>query len=450
MNWRKHIVYPLIVAKNRSNELRYLRDLRDRERIPRAERELATLQRLRRLLEHAKEHVPYYRQVLGALDFKPESMTGPPGLAGLPVLTKRIIQEHLEELVSESADRAKLIRDKTGGSTASPLVFYYDEDRLDWRKAAEQRHNEWAGVELGMKGAALWGARRDIAGAPTLRGRLRTFLTSNLRVLDASSITDAAFDSFIDELNRFRPDYILAYAQVLGYFARYIRDNGRRVPAPGVIITSAETLAPADRALIEEVFRSRVFDRYGCREVSVIASECEAHTMHINDDGLHLEFVRDDGTPCRPGEPGRILVTDLLNRAMPLVRYEIGDMGAPIDTACPCGRTLPAMKMAMGRVTDFILTPAGRKVSGSAITAYVITNIEGLGRVQIYQREQRAIEVKVVPNARFGPDTLRLLEERMRAFLDNIEPVFEVVDEIPVPESGKMQFCVNELLRGRV
>jgi phenylacetate-CoA ligase len=449
MNWRKHIAYPLIVAKNRSNELRYLRDLRDRERIPPAERERATLQRLGRLLQLAKKHVPYYRRVLGAVDFKPESMTSTSDLARLPLLTKRVIQEHLEELLSESADRAKLIRDKTGGSTASPLVFYYNEDRLDWRKAAEQRHNEWAGVELGMKCAALWGARRDFAGASTRLGRLRTYLTSNLRVLDASSVTDPAFDSFIDELNRFRPDYILAYAQALAYFARYIRDNGRHVPSPGVIITSAETLSPADRALIEEVFRSRVYDRYGCREVSVIASECEEHTMHINDDGLYLEFVRDDGTPCQPGEPGRILVTDLLNDVMPLIRYEIADLGAPLDVACPCGRTLPAMKMAMGRVTDFIITPTGRKVSGSAITAYVITNIEGLGRVQLYQREQNAITVKVVPNSRFNADTLRLLEKRIRAFMDNIEPVFEVVDEIPIPESGKMQFCVNELLRGR-
>jgi phenylacetate-CoA ligase len=355
----------------------------------------------------------------------------------------------LEELVSESADRAKLIRDKTGGSTASPIVFYYDEDRLDWRKAAEQRHNGWAGVELGMKGAALWGARRDFGGAPTLQGRLRTHLTSRLRVLDASSITDAAFESFINELNRFKPHYILAYAQALSYFARYIKDNRRHVWSPRVVITSAEMLTPADRTLIEEVFRSRVFDRYGCREVGPIASECEEHTMHINDDGLYLEFLRDDDMPCRPGEPGRIVVTDLLNHLMPLIRYEIGDMGASLDLGCRCGRTLPAMKMAMGRVTDFIITPIGRKVSGSAITAYVITNIEGLARVQLYQREQNSITVKVVPNSRFNANTLRLLEERIRAFMDDISPAFELVEEIPVPESGKMQFCVNELLRER-
>ena len=116
-----------------------------------------------------------------------------------------------------------------------------------------------------------------------------------------------------------------------------------------------------ERRTIEEVFQCPVTNRYGCEEVSLIACECQRHDgLHVNADGIYLEVLRPDGTPCPPGEPGMIVVTDLVNRAMPIIRYQVGDMGVLSDRQCPCGRGLPLLEKIEGRMADYVVTPARR------------------------------------------------------------------------------------------
>ena len=447
MNWRKYISYPALALKNKSHHLLYLKRLEQSAFWPKEELQKYNLIKLKELLVHAGSHVPYYIKLFSDIGFNPQSFEAIEDLSKLPLLTKRNIQESLEDLVSTDIDKECLIKDKTGGSTASPLVFYYDNDRFDWRKAAEIRHNRWIGYDIGTKCAIIWGARKDFAGKTSLKSRVREFLTGNNLILDASSLTEEGMSDFASQLNKFKPHYILAYAQALAFFAKYLQDTGTAIRSPRGIITSAELLSQSDRTLIESVLGAPVYDRYGCREVSVIASECLENTMHINEECLHVEFVKEDGSACSYGEEGQILITDLLNHAMPLIRYKIGDLGVLLNVTCPCGINLAAMKMVSGRTTDFIITPKGRHVSGAAITAYVITNIEGIGRVQIYQKSRDKIIVKMVKNNRFNEKTVPLFEDRLKSFLDGIDPTIELVDNIPVPESGKLQFCVNDLLR---
>jgi phenylacetate-CoA ligase len=133
-------------------------------------------------------------------------------------------------------------------------------------------------------------------------------------------------------------------------FARFVRDEGIGGIRPKGIISSAEVLTPENRELIETTFGCRVFDRYGCREVSVIASECGEHQgLHINADNLLVETVTDQG-PVR-GEDGEVLITDLRNFAMPLIRYRIKDVGRLLPQACGCGRGLPLMRISGGRTS---------------------------------------------------------------------------------------------------
>src|SRR5262249_36293897 len=154
------------------------------------------------------------------------------------------------------------------------------------------------------------------------------------------------------------------YARSAVLFARYLEERGRTAYRPHSLITSAEVLEEEDRAVLERVFGCEVFNRYGCREVSVVASECEAHSgLHTMAEGLYIE-IDIGGRPAAPGQTGGILVTDLLNGAMPLIRYRIGDLGAWADGPCPCGRGLPRLRNVAGRVTDFLVGCDGRLVSG--------------------------------------------------------------------------------------
>src|SRR5690606_30868307 len=227
-------------------------------------------------------------------------------------------------MVSRLYARADLIPDMTGGSTGSPMQFYYDRHRLDSRVAATLRHNSWAGWQLGDLSAVLWGAPQDLQVGGTL-ARIRDWIIDRRILLDASRLTDEAMQHFAGELRRRKPKILQAYSNTLALFARYLRDHRITGINPQGIVCSAELLTDENRKLIEQTFGCPVFDRYGCREFAVIASECEVHDgMHINAENLLVEVLR-DGEPC-VDQDGEIVVTDLRNLAMPMIRYRIKDM----------------------------------------------------------------------------------------------------------------------------
>jgi phenylacetate-CoA ligase len=189
------------------------------------------------------------------------------------------------------------------------------------------------------------------------------------------------------------------------------------------------------------VFGCRVFNRYGCREVSVIASECPAHRgLHTMAEGLYVEIER---SGQQAGQLGSVLITDLLNYAMPLIRYRIGDVGAWLDGACPCGRGLPRLARVAGRVTDFLVGSDGRLVSGIFLATYVVGKRPSLGQVQIHQESagQVLFRIQRGPSFRHGED-LDYLRQAARRYLGDAAVVdCEFVDELTAEPSGKFLFC---------
>ena len=209
------------------------------------------------------------------------------------------------------------------------------------------RHDEWAGRRLGDRVALIWGAPTDFSSS-TLKSRLRQWFEGPQLWLNTGRLCVDEFAEFNRRLRDFRPTIILGYANSLALFARFLSENERPTCSPKAIISSAEILSEEARAAIQLVFGCPVFNRYGCREVSVVASECEQHQgLHIMAEGLYVEIVDRNGHPVTEGEVGDILVTDLLNYGMPLIRYRIGDRGlghlasARADAECPaCSRWL--------------------------------------------------------------------------------------------------------------
>jgi len=163
--------------------------------------------------------------------------------------------------------------------------------------------------------------------------------------------------------------------------------------------------------------------------------------MHVMAEGLYVEIVH-DGRPARPGELGDVLVTDLLNLAMPLVRYRIRDLASWEEGDCPCGRKLPRLRQVHGRVTDFLVGADGRLVSGVFLATYVIAHRPSLGQVQM--RQDRAGEV--VYRIRPGRDFCRVedIEYLRRTTCEYMGPAttvgWELVDELPAETSGKFLF----------
>jgi phenylacetate-CoA ligase len=442
----ERVLYPLDVMRRGSRELRILNRLEETEWFQPEKLHDLRLGALLQLLDHAARYVPFYQKRFAAAGFDPQMVKDFDDLKKLPILTKQDIQENREELISTFYERGELVENRTGGSTGSPLIFYHHRERLDTRQAATLRHNRWASYKVGCKTAILWGHQQDISLYRSFKARLRNLLIDRQLICDSGSFSEETLSQFTHNFRRFRPEIILAYANSLGLVVDYCTAKKIELPRPRGIITSAEVLTDENRAKIESYFDVRVFDRYGSRETSVIASECEAHDgLHINAENLYLEFSEHD-KDVEPGEVGEIMVTDLGNFAFPFIRYQIGDMGSPAAGVCRCGRTLPRMQMIAGRTTDFLLAPDGRKVSGAALTIYLAAKVPGVRQAQIIQRERTTLIFNLAVNQSFDQSSLDLIREKVTHFFGaSMQIVPNYVEAIPKEPSGKYRFSICEL-----
>ncbi len=424
------------------DKLRYLKEFARTQFLPIHDLRAIQMERLSTLLEHAYRRCPFYKEAFDRAGVVPDTLKTLEDLAAFPILEKRDIQESRDAMVAEGWPRDDLIANYTGGSTGAPLTFFMSHERTCSRWAATIRHNRWAGWEIGDRVAYLWGALRD-EPPKTPRTRLRQKLLEPQIFLNTSHLTEQAMAEFHDEMRRFRPKIVLAYARSAALFARFLKAQGLAPYRPESIVTSAEVLETEDRAVIEEVFGCPVFNRYGCREVSVIASECSAHQgLHVMAEGLYVEIVR-GGRPARMGEDGEILVTDLLNRAMPLIRYRIGDVAAWEEGNCPCGRELPRLRRLMGRATDFLVGHDGRLVSGPFLTLAAVGKRPSLGQLQIQQDRIGQVHFRILRGSRFqDPADLEFLKVTARNYLgETTEVGWEFVEELRSEPSGKYLFC---------
>ncbi len=440
----RHAIHPLWARRDHPYFRQYLREFQKTQYFSRERLQKYQIQRLKALLQHAYENCEFYRHRMDEAQFDPLTVDSVHQLAALPALTKRDIQDFGVELVAENIPPTERIRNQTGGSTGSPLQFFVDRRRFDSRMASTVRHDSWAGLYPGDWRAVLWGARLDQLFQKGLWDRLRNVLIYRTVELNTSRIREEDWTGFVVALRAKRPKTLVAYAQSAVLFAKYVSEHHLLDITFDAVITTAEVLMPQDRELLEATFRCRVFNRYGCREVSVIASECEYHTgMHINADALLVEIVPD---PAIPAPAGRILMTDLLNYSMPLIRYEIGDVGAfAAAQSCPCGRGLPLLAEVRGRTTDFLILPDGRKISGPALTL-VVADMADVRQVQFVQRDRNRVLLRVVPGNNYSEKTVVELRKRLGVYLDQDTTLeIEQAESIASEVSGKYRFVINDL-----
>lgn len=411
--------------------------------------ELKSLQnaKLRALLVSA-ERSPYYRTLFREIGIVPTDIRADT-LARLPVLTKRIVQQRREDLLCEGHLTRGLISNASGGSTGEPTIFYQDKER-NWRRAMDQlRHDTWAGWQLGEPVALLWGAQHDLTFYNQLAGKIQNALFYRRTPLDAFNMNEEVMRRYFSILLRKKPSIIQAYASAIGMFAEFVRReqfDGRALHLQG-IVSSAEKLLPQQRSIIEEVFGCKTFDRYGSREVGIVASECNRFEgMHINADNIIVEVVRDDGTPCEAQESGRIIVTDLHNYVFPFIRYDTGDIGKLLEHQCSCGRGLPLMAQVEGRTADFIVLRDGRNIHGEYFT-HLLYGVQGIAQFQFVQHDYDHFELLLVKTGGIDVSAIQKIQAEILAYLKDPAAQLSVrfVSAIPVLRSGKRRFTVSHV-----
>ena len=397
------------------------------------------LQRLRELLGFAAERSPFYRRRFRDAGFEPGDLKDVADLAGLPLLTKDDIRGHGDQILSEGFDRDRLLRRRTGGSTGVPLHLYWDAGAHTFKSRLTRRHDAWAGHRPGVRRAALWG---DTDKQYPWKVRVHKALCERTAFLDTLEMDEARLDDFVDRLRRFRPRALIGHAHSIYFFTEHLVRRGIGDIAFDGIISTAETLSDAERETVESVFGPVVFDRYGCEEVALIASECEAHDgLHVAAEGILVEVLDGDQTT-----PGRVVLTDLVNRGMPLIRYEVGDLATTRSGTCGCGRGLPRLGRVYGRTSDILFAPDGRRISGISILDTFMIHLEGVKQAQIVQDALDHVQVRVVPSDRYSDDTTAALRATIRqVFGDEMRSTVERVERIEPTPRGKYQFSICEI-----
>lgn len=435
-------VQPLAAQKAGSSHLKHLRTLErtqfDAPDVIR-ERQFAAI---RTMVRHAWDTVPFYRERWKAAGIHPDALRTLDDLRQFPMLTKIDIRNHGDQLRSDAFRGRPVTTKTTSGSTGVPLTIAVNPEAMAWKRACTIRSDQWSGWQLGSRIARLWG--HGVAERGNWKARLRRLLVDRESFLNTLGIDRPRLKAFADHLRHKPPGLLFGHAHSLYLFAEYVRKYCPDAIRPDGIVSAAMTLHGWQRCVIEEAFGCHVTNRYGCEEVSLIACECEEHQgLHLNADGVYCEIVPDDRLNAGPGA-GRLLLTDLTNRAMPLIRYQVGDVAVPTNRLCSCGRGLPLLERVVGREADYVLTPGGMLISGISLTDHFATEICGAAQVQIVQEKLTFLRLRMVAGAGFGADSHRQIETLVRdTFGPRMEYAVELVDAIPQEASGKYRFCVS-------
>ncbi len=415
------------------------------ERKSRAAIEGIQSEKLRRLIAHAAATVPFWRARFPAQGFDPFKVRSIADLSRLPLLEKEDLRARSDALLMAGRPDPEWIKNASGGSTGTPVVFYQDREYHRRMLADQLRHITWTGVPWWAARAFVWGSDRDSHDHDGATGRLKDVL-AGVHYLNSFKARDEDYRDFAQECRRARVPILIGYASSLDHFARVVEASG--APSawrPSAIQSSAERLTPEMRERIERVFGARVFDRYGSREMGNAAHECEAHAgLHVSMERIALEIVR-AGRPVPDGEEGEIVVTVLDNLAEPLIRYRVGDVGRKVTgPPCTCGRAYERIEITAGRTSDVFTSPSGRRIHGEYFT-HLFYGKAGVALFRVTQETRERILIEIVRAPSFAEGELESVQDGIR----EIDPGFLIevryVDDLPIAESGKRRFTVSNV-----
>jgi phenylacetate-CoA ligase len=405
---------------------------------------------LRGLLAHAQRSVPFYRDRYGEAGFRPEALVSLEDLAAVPVLTKADIREHGSRMIAEGWP-SPLTSFCTSGSTGRPVVVKEDQTENAWRRAVKWRYLDWWDVGIGERGALVWLLPIQGVGR-RVKKRLAFKLNNCDTLLNVCGLSAQKMRAFWTALERQRVGYLYGYTSAITEFARFALVNGLPDAMPlrlKVVIPTTEMLFPEQRELMERAFGCRVANEYGSSELGDIAFECPAGSMHVASESFVVEVVP-PFFPTDTGVAGQAVVTHLRKRAMPLIRYALGDVIHLVDAPCPCGRRTPIVRSVEGRLSDVIVTPSGMRIH-SHVFGYILDQFGALENPAVtafraIQREPARFEVLVVPGPAYDERKPEAIAAQVKlAFGAECAVEVRAVERIPPDPSGKFRFFLSEV-----
>mgnify|MGYP000340819043 CR=1 FL=1 len=419
-------------------------EFKKNERLTKQEIEEYQNGKLRSLIKHAYENVPFYKERMENIKLLPTDIKDQKDLYKLPILSREDVRSNFKKLQATDHSRNKLILGHTSGTTGSPLEFFWDNKVEIIHHIADWRQKIWAGLEFSDRYASLQG--RVIVPIERRRPPFwKTNYINNQLFLSSFHLQKKNIPYYIDKLISYKTNAIEGYPSTLYILAKHLLSNNTVLPLKAAL-TSAETLFPAQRRTIEAAFQCKVFDFYGMAERVVYASECDRHEgHHLNLDYGITEILDANNEHVPPEKVGRIVATGLWNYGMPLIRYMTSDTTALSSKKCSCGRVFPLMEDVTTKDEDIVTTTDGRLISSSVLT-HPFKPMHNIEESQIIQEDLSNITVKIVKKKTYSDeDSLQLkmaLKERLG---DDVNINLEFVEFIPRTKNGKFRWVISKV-----
>ncbi len=406
-----------------------LNGLKENKSLPRPELDYIIRKKLQKLLLHAQMNVPYYSKLFKIQNFDSTDFTIE-NLSNLPILTKKICQNHLSDLIAQNMSEDDWVYHSTSGSTGEPFQFCNDRHFGLVRGANDLYFQDWIGYQKN-KDRML----QIVGHCPN------SFLLRIINRIFRKRVCILAWEmedkNKLKKILSFKPHFIYGYTSAILKLARYVEKSKIKLTGIRGVITTSETLTKQQRKVIESNLNAPIFDQYGSREFGLVAGECKSHNgLHIIEESFIVEIVHDPSLNT-DNNVGRLILTCLDNFSMPFIRYDTGDLAEFSTSTCNCGKSSKLLSRIIGRVTDFITLPSGKKVSYLFFNSFFEDYGPYIQDFQVNQYKDSLV-IKVVPLSRFTPEIRQKTIQGIESLIDKeLKVKIQEVTSIPLESSGK-------------
>jgi len=429
--------FRLISLISRAKFFEKMEIIKEYEFIDREKIEEFQFSELKGLLETAYKEVPFYRKKFKARNITPNSLKKLSDLEKFPIVSKSEIRHQYKEMINKKYPIDSLKKTQSSGSTGEPKIFYYDKGAYGWRLASQFYGWQRAGFEFGEKWLRISMAERN-----TLFYKIFNFF-SRCIYIGLTEFGEEKYEEVKRVLERKKPTVIYSYASALYIISEYLDRQECNYTFVKSIIVQGDICFPEYRDKIEKVFNTKVFDTYGGDGV-IISGQCVEGNHHVLDLGVIVEIVDDNFNIVPEGKIGKVLITDLHNTVMPLIRYEIGDLGAKTSINCKCGSNFSTIMSPIGRDTDVINLSNGVSLFVHYFT-FLFEYYSEILQFQVREigKDELLINLKVTDE--FSDKLGQEIEKKILDYCKGgVKTKIELVKDIPLERSNKRRLVIGK------
>ncbi len=429
----KHLILPIGDVVFGGTYLKHLKTWREYDH--KSESELLSIQKenLSAILDYAKNHVPYYKQS-NATD-----------LSEFPILTKSILRDSYNELISDDYKIENLDKHYSSGSSGIQSFTFMTKDHTFFLRALQTHWWQWSGYNIGDN-LLQFGISQKRSFLKKLKD-----VFYKCTYVKAFGLSESELKETLVKISKKKRLFIAGYPSVINQLSKVAIQENIKPDISGVICFG-DKLFESYRGNIHTAFSNNIslVDTYGCAEGLLMACKHELDYYSIMSPHVYLEIVDDLGNPVKDGDMGHVLVTCLTNKAMPLIRYKLGDLAIKLPKEnYPKNRTLnyPLLQKVIGRETDIVKTNKGITLNVHSFTG-VLEYYQSIKQYKIIQNNLESIIIEYIVDEKYSFDDSVLIDvkNKLNTLTHNCLNInFKKVLKIKPTKSGKPQIIESNL-----